>query len=155
GFLPVSKEPPREAAMKFPRFYCFILLAGISLAPQSNAQNIAGTTQSATVPVSDAQAVLLANEAQLALTGGASVSDVTMIANSLWIAGGTRASGTATLKAKGTAEGRVDISANTVKRSEIRNDTNGPDGRWAGADGAAHPIALHNCWGPAAWFSPH
>jgi len=134
--------------MKFPRFCCFILLAGISLALQSTAQSVAA-------PASDAQAILVANEAQLALTGGTPVSDTVMNANSQWVAGGTRESGTATLKAKGMAQGLMDISGGTVKRREIRNDINGPDGRWAGTDGVAHAVAPHNCWGPAAWFSPH
>src|SRR5215469_6781747 len=144
-----------EAAMKSFRCFAGILFTGVVLLSTSLAQQASDKTQSTTVSASDPHAVLLASEAQLALTGGTSVSDVTMTADSLWIAGGTRESGTATLKAKGTGQGLVHISGGTVKRREIRNDINGPDGRWEGSDGAAHPVAPHNCWGPAAWFSPH
>jgi len=144
-----------EAAMKSFRCFAGILFTGVVLLSTSLAQQASDKTQSTTVSASDPHAVLLASETQLALTGGTSVSDVTMAADSLWIAGGTKASGTASLKAKGTGQGLVQISAGAVNRKEIRNDINGPDGRWEGSDGAAHPVAPHNCWGPAAWFSPH
>lgn len=103
----------------------------------------------------DSKAVLLASQAQLALTGGVPVSDVLLNADAEWIVGGTKVSGTATLRAKGTTKARLDIVAGEVRRTETRNDSNGPDGQWAALDGTRHAMALHNCWGPAAWFSPH
>jgi hypothetical protein len=104
--------------------------------------------------ISDSQAVLLATQAQAAMGGGA-VSDVVLNANAQWTIGGTSASGSATLKAKGLTEARLDITAGAVSRSEIRNDANGPGGQWIGPDGTHHPIAPHNCWAPAPWFAPH
>jgi hypothetical protein len=106
------------------------------------------------VPASDPQAVLLVNQAQLALTGGVPVSDVLLNGNAQWTVGGATASGPATLKAKGGAEARLDIAAGTFARSEIRNDTDGGNGAWSGTDGVRHATAPHNCWGPASWFSP-
>lgn len=113
-----------------------------------------GTTQTTANMASDPQAVVLANQAQAAIASGP-VSDVLLHANAHWIAGSTSASGAATLRAKGAAEARLDLAAGAVTRSEIRNDANGPSGQWIGPDGARHPLALHNCWGPAGWFAPH
>lgn len=101
----------------------------------------------------DAEPALLLKEAEAAL-GGRHTSDITLEANAQWIAGGTRESGAATLTARGEGQARVDISAGSVSRSEIRNDSGGPAGRWSDAAGSHHAIALHNCMGPAAWFAP-
>lgn len=139
--------------MKSLRFRCLLAIAVFSTAPWASAQGTNGTTQ--TAPTSDPQAVLLVSEAQVALMGTTSVADIVINANSQWIAGGTKSTGTATLKAKGIAEARLDISGDTVKRAEIRNDSSGPDGRWSGTDGALHPVSPHNCWAPAGWFAPH
>jgi hypothetical protein len=98
--------------------------------------------------------VALTGQAETAVSG-LPVSDLLLNADVLWIVGGTRASGTATLKAKGANQARLDIATGTVSRSEIRNDANGADGQWIGSDGARHPIALHNCWTLAPWFAPH
>jgi len=113
------------------------------------------STTSSAVATSDPQAILLAQQAQLALTNGLAVSDISLNASAQWIVGGTNASGTVTLKAKGIAESRLDISAGNAARSEIRNDTSGPDGQWMGADGVRHSISPHNCWTPPAWFAPN
>ncbi len=113
----------------------------------------AQSTTQATAPASDPLAVVLASQAQAALSSG-SVSDIALSASVEWIAGGTRATGSATLKAKGSAEARLDVAAGEVSRSEIRNDASGPDGRWIGSDGVRHAMAAHNCWTPAAWFAP-
>ena len=145
--------------MKPLRFWSLILvvLAGIALflAPQGYAQEKSGLQQRVATPASDSQAVFLVSEAQGALTGNTPVADLLLKADLNWIAGGTKSSGIAVLKAKGSKAARVDISGDSIKRTEMHNHTNGPDGRWAGADGTNHTIAMHNCWTPAAWFAPH
>jgi hypothetical protein len=100
------------------------------------------------------QAVALAAQAQSALSGSG-VSDMQLSATSEWISGSTRASGSATLKIKGTSASRLDISAGPFSRSEVRNDSAGYDGQWIDANGVRHAMALHNCWAPAGWFTPH
>lgn len=106
------------------------------------------------VAVSDPQAVALVQEAQLALTNGLQVADVTLNGSASWTAGSTHEIGSAALQAKGTGEARLDISAGPATRSEIRNDSDGPAGLWRDAAGITHPLALHNCWTPGAWFAP-
>ncbi len=94
-------------------------------------------------------------QAIVAVTGGKSVSDVTLSGAAVWMLGSDQESGTGTLKAKGVAEGRADVTLTKQTRSEIRNDTSTvPDGEWIGTDGVAHHMALHNCWVPGGWFSP-
>jgi hypothetical protein len=126
----------------------FATLLCLCLASSSTAQN---TVTSST---SDPKAVLLANQAQVALTAGTTVSDILLNANVQWIAGGTNASGTATLQAKGIAESRLDIDAGNIIRMEIRNDASDYGGQWSGADGVRHFMSIHNCLTPAAWFLP-
>lgn len=105
-------------------------------------------------PPSDDAAVAVAHEAQIAIAGGAAVSDITLSANATWIVGSTTSTGTATLRARGLGEARIDISAGAVRRSEIRNDASPSAGEWIGSDGKVHRIALHNAQMPPAWFSP-
>lgn len=124
-----------------------LLSVSIGVPIQGSAQTTANTT-------SDPQAVQLASQAQAA-TSAAQVTDILVTSTAQWTVGGTQASGAATLKAKGLMEGRLDIAAGAVSRSEIRNDTNGPGGQWIAADGSAHPMSIHNCWGPPAWFAPY
>lgn len=104
---------------------------------------------------SDPQALALAQQAELALTGGMQVSDITLNATAVWIIGSTHETGTAVLTGKGVAESRLDVSAGTAIESEIRNSGQGrPAGQWLDARGARHPMALHNCWTPATSFFP-
>jgi len=98
--------------------------------------------------------VALISQAQSALTGGIGAADLSLNSNAIWAVGKTYETGTATLKVKGTSKARLDISAGSVIRSEIRNDTADTDGAWIGADGTTHKLALHNCQTLPAWFSP-
>lgn len=129
----------------------FVLLASSVSAISQTVTNTAPAVNS----VSDAAAVTLVQQANLALTGAAVVTDLTANANAAWLAGRTSESGAATLASKGAAQARLDIAAGAVTKSEIRNDTNGPGGQWLDAKGTAHPFAVHNCWTPATWFAPH
>ena len=106
-------------------------------------------------PPRDAQAVILASRALSALTGGAAVNDVILTGAATRIAGSTHETGTATLKAKGTQESRIDLTLTSGQHTQIRNQAPGyPQGAWSGPDGVSHPISLHNCLTDAAWFFP-
>jgi len=133
------------------------IAAALLLAPFAFAEIVqTNSTVSATpVPVSDPQAITLVQQTRVAITGTNQVADTTINASAAWIAGGTNETGTATLSAKGSAEARLDISAGTATRSEVRNDSNGPAGQTLDANGKPQPVATHNCWTPAAWFAPH
>jgi hypothetical protein len=117
-------------------------------------QSVAQQPQSAAV-ASDPQALTLATKSIAALTGGRSVSDVTLSANVTSIVGPDTETGTGTLLAKGTAESRVDLKLPSGTRTGIRNDSAGyPQAASLGSDGALHPSPLHNCWINASWFFP-
>ncbi len=106
-------------------------------------------------PVSDPQAVALAQQSIAALTNGVAVSDVTLTGNATWIAGSDTEAGPATLQAKGTGESRVDLNLSGGSRAEIRNDSTGsPQGQMIAPDGTVQPSAQHNCWINASWFFP-
>jgi len=103
----------------------------------------------------DPAAVSLAQQSVAALTGSVSISDVTLTANVTATWGPSSETGTATFRASGTSEGRVDLNLSDVTRSDVRNSTNGvPAGAWVVNGGTATPYALHNCWTDAAWFFP-
>jgi len=104
---------------------------------------------------SDPQAILLANQATLALAGTTTVTDATLTGSARWIAGSTDETGTATLQAKGNLLARVDLLLPSGGRSQVRNGTaRVPGGQWSGSDGTVHQAAQHNCWPDAPWFFP-
>lgn len=132
------------------RISCPALVAlSLVLAPVAFAQ----ATQ-APSPASDPQAITLATKALVALTGGATITDVTLTGTTTRIAGSDVGSGPVTLKALGTGESRLDLNLSNGTRSEVRNLANGPGGSWAGPDGIAHAMANHNSLTDAAWFFP-
>jgi hypothetical protein len=111
------------------------------------------TTQAA--PTSDAQALSLAQQSLAALTGGTTISDVTLGANVISILGSDNETGTGTFRAKGISESRVDQILSAGIRSDVRNATTGiPAGAWTINGAAANAYAQHNCWTDAAWFFP-
>lgn len=104
-------------------------------------------------PVSDPQALSLAAQSILGITGGAVVSDVTISGNATFVAGSDLETGLVILRAKGFGESRVDLNLSGGQRSEIRNNLSGaPLGGWIGTDGTSHAFALHNCWTDPSWF---
>ena len=106
-------------------------------------------------PASDPQALTFASQSVTALTGGASLTDVTLTGNSTWIAGSDNETGAATLMAKGTSESRIDLNLTGGLRTDIRNDTAGyPQGASVIGTGSQQAWALHNCWINASWFFP-
>jgi hypothetical protein len=107
-------------------------------------------------PSSDPFAVSLAQKSVAALTGGTTISDVTLKANVTSILGSDYESGTGTFQAKGTGESRSDLNLSTSgTRTDVRNLVSGaPAGAWGKNGGTSTAYAGHNCWTDAAWFFP-
>jgi hypothetical protein len=106
---------------------------------------------SQSVPASDPQAVMLANAALAALTGGATIQDVTLTGS---VVSGID-SGTATLKAMPVGESRMDLSLSGGTRSELRDEQTGVQlGQWMNPDGTSGYYAPQNCWTDPSWFFP-
>ena len=106
-------------------------------------------------PASDPQALSYASQSIATLSGGVTVSDVTLTGNVTRIAGSETDTGTATLLAKGTTESRVDLQLTGGNRSDILNGSGGfPQGSWIGSDGISNSYAAHNCWTDSSWFFP-
>ena len=107
-------------------------------------------------PASDPQAITLAQQSIKALTGGATVTDVTLTANVTSILGSDYEGGTGTLQAKATGESRSDLNLSTSgTRTDVRNLVSGaPGGAWGKNGGTSTAYAGHNCWSDAAWFFP-
>ncbi len=106
-------------------------------------------------PQSDAQAVALAQQSMAALTGGNSISDVTLIGTVSWTNGSNTETSSAVLMAKGTGESRFDMTLSAGPRSEIRNDSsNDIRGEVLLTDGSVLPWGIGNCWVNAVWFFP-
>ena len=102
---------------------------------------------------SSPQALAYAAQAIAALTGGNPISDVTLIGNVTWNAGAN--TGTASLKALGTGESRMDLTLSSGTRSEIRDAQTGALlGKWINPDNTSGQFAPHNCWTDAVWFFP-
>lgn len=103
----------------------------------------------------DAQAVLMLQRSLAALTGTATVNDVTLTGTATRIAGSDNESGTATLKATAVGQGRVDLSLSSGQRSEVADISQAPAiGSWAGPDGTWHSVAAHNLFSDPTWFFP-
>lgn len=104
---------------------------------------------------SDSQAITLAKQSIAALTGGPSVSDITLNANVISILGSDYETGTGTFLAKGASESRADLSLSGGTLLEVRNlQNNGPAGAWSRNSGGVVPQATHNVLTDASWFYP-
>jgi hypothetical protein len=103
-------------------------------------------------PNSDSRALVLAAQSIAALTGGSAISDVTLTGSVVW--NGSDA-GTATLKALGIFESRMDLTLSSGMRTEIRDAQTGTAiGEWANPDSTAGRSAFQNCQTDAVWFFP-
>jgi hypothetical protein len=101
------------------------------------------------------QALTLLRNSLAALTGGQSISDITLTGTARRIAGSDDESGTATLKAIASGASRVDLTLPSGPRSEILNASVTPAaGAWSGPDGVSRAMAFHNLQTEPAWFSP-
>jgi len=107
------------------------------------------------VPTSDPQALSLAQKSMAALSSATAITDVTISANVTSLLGSDNETGTGTLRAKGIAESRIDLSLTNGSRSEVRDTANGvPAGAWSTNGNASTAMAQHNAWVDAAWFFP-
>lgn len=106
------------------------------------------------VPSSDPQALAHAAQSIAALTGGTTISDVTLTGNVTWNGGATD-TGTATLRALGSGESRMDLALTSGTRTEIRDAQTGtPLGQWFAPNNTSGYFASQNCWTDAVWFFP-
>jgi hypothetical protein len=112
------------------------------------------TAQQAATP--SAQGTALLQQALTALSGGTSITDVTLSGTARCIAGSDDESGTAVLKALVAGASRMDLTLSGVNRSEIRSvdGNNSPIGAWSGPDGVQHAISYHNLSTDSSWFFP-
>ncbi len=103
-------------------------------------------------PASDPLAVAYAAQSIAAMTGGTTVNDVTLTGSVTWIGSDT---GTATLRALGTGESRMDLALTSGTRTEIRDAQTGvPLGHWVDPNNSSGNYTAHNCWTDAVWFFP-
>jgi len=107
--------------------------------------------QSSGSPTRDPRALALATTSLQALAGPTTLSNLMLQAMATYTAGSDLETGTATLEAFGDVASNVTLNLSSGRRQEIRN---GPAGQWSGPDSVVHPMAVHNCWTDAAWFSP-
>jgi hypothetical protein len=103
--------------------------------------------------VTQQQGPQLLQQALVAMSGGTTLSDVTISGTARRIAGSDDETGTATLKALATGESRVDLAFPSGTRAEVHaNSASGPVGQWSGTDGAAHTVSQHNLFAGNSWF---
>jgi hypothetical protein len=104
-------------------------------------------------PTTQASQVL--QQSLAALTGGQTITDVTLTGNVRRIAGSDDESGSARFKALASGASRTDFSLPSGPASELSNLTIAPPtGAWSGPDGVAHAIVFHNLLSEPAWFFP-
>ena len=104
---------------------------------------------------SSPQALALLQKSLATLTGGQSITDITLSGTARRIAGSDDESGTAVLKALATGESRIDLVFPSGVRTEVRAfPASGPSGSWVGPDGITHVISQHNLWTDSSWFFP-
>jgi len=124
--------------MRFARTFVLAFSCLFLVFPLFAQQTASTTTQSSP------QALTLLQNSLAALTGGKSITDITLSGTARRIAGSDDESGTATYKAISGAN-RLDLSLSGGARSEIVNSTAAPPaGSWSGPDGNSHPMSLHN-----------
>lgn len=113
------------------------------------------STAQQAAPVTVLQASTLLQNALSALTGGQSISDVTLTGAANIIAGSDNETGTATLKAVAAGASSLNLSLSSGQRSEILNTAvTPPTGTWSGPDGTVHSMAYHNLLTGPFWFFP-
>ncbi len=106
-----------------------------------------------TVPTSDPQALAFAAKSITAMTGGNSISDVTLTGTVTWNAASD--TGTANLRALGTGESRMDLALSAGTRTEMRDAQTGVAlGQWTNPNSSTGMSAYQNCQTDAVWFFP-
>ncbi len=101
------------------------------------------------------QALLLLQRSATALSGGQTLTDVTLSGTARRVAGSDDDTGTALFKAIALGAGRTDLSLSSGQRSEVQNLTStAPIGAWSGPDRVSHAMSYHNLLTEPAWFFP-
>lgn len=132
----------------------FVVMVSLFTAVAASAFGQASTTAQIS-PTINSQAITLATKSLLAMTGGASVKDITLHVTATSIAGSDNESGPGILSAKSTTESRVDLNLSDGTQSEVRTSSHGgPADQWKSGDGKVIAAAQHNGWTDAAWFFP-
>jgi hypothetical protein len=104
-------------------------------------------------PASDPQALAFAAQSIAAMSGRTTISDVTLTGTVTWNAGTD--TGTATLRALGTGESRMDLALSSGTRTEVRDAQTGVAlGQWFAPNNASGYFASQNCSTDAVWFFP-
>jgi hypothetical protein len=101
------------------------------------------------------QATALLQQTLTALTGGHTLTDVTLSGTAERIAGSDDETGTVTVKALAAGAARIELNLSSGLRSETMNISASPAGSWSGPDATTHRIADHNLLLlDPAWFFP-
>lgn len=125
--------------MRFARTFVLAFLSFVIAFPMFPQETATPATQSSP------QALALLQKSLAALTGGQSITDITLSGTAHRIAGSDDESGTVTVKALTGTGSRLDLSFASGPRSEARSvSASGPFGSWSGPDGIAHSMAYHN-----------
>jgi hypothetical protein len=91
------------------------------------------------------QATTLLQQSLTALSGGKTITDVTLSGTVERIAGSDDEFGTVVIQAVANGSNKIALSLPSGTRSETRtNSSTGLDGSWSGPDGIAHTISYHN-----------
>lgn len=115
---------------------------------------LAGCALSQNPPASDPQALAYAAQSIATMTEGTAINDVTLTGTAAWN-GVNNGNGSATLRALGTGESRLDIALSNGTRTEVRDAQTGyPMGQWFNPGNTSGYVAYQNCWTDAVWFFP-
>jgi hypothetical protein len=98
----------------------------------------------------------LAQQAQAALSGSLTVSDVTLTGTGTRTSGSDSETGNFTLQALGGNQSNFQIDLASGTRGEVFNlsTENTPQGFWTAGNGSWNSIASHNCSAGEVWFFP-
>lgn len=133
--------------MRRARTVVLAFISVVSVLPLRARQTTSTTIQSSS------QALTLLQNSLAALTGGQSITDITLSGTARRIAGSDDESGTATVKALAGTGTRIDLTLPSGSRSELRNTSGAaPVGSWSGPDAVSHSISNHNLLTDPAWF---
>jgi len=106
-----------------------------------------------TTTASQASAIL--QQSLAALTGGLTLTDVTLTGSAQAIAGSDSETGTAALKAVYAGASSLSLNLSAGARGEIFNvSVTPPSGSWSGPDGIVHSVPYHNLLTGPFWFFP-
>jgi hypothetical protein len=106
-------------------------------------------------PASNPQALAYAAQSIAAMSGKIAVSDVTLTGTVAGYGGNSDDTGTATLRALGTGESRMDLALTAGTRTEIRDAQTGVLlGKWISPNNSSGYFNFQNCFTDAVWFFP-